>query len=234
MLFRSKEEVLKDYRVACESREVSYIGRQDVFRGRAKFGVFGDGKELAQIAMSKVFRKGDFRSGYYRDQTFLAAVQGQTIGKHDLGYGLVMYFYEYYVSAGPLLYRAFVLHFVILAAILFTVLIFAYRKNILNQSSFTLLLYFLLTLLNPRLKVYDIFPALAALFIFISFHQSTLSRWIFVFAYTLSLSQLTDTPLFAHHGLLADPLNVYYLTMGLIFIGTLFSLKPSPEPALKN
>ncbi|GAB2625717.1 alpha-ketoacid dehydrogenase subunit alpha/beta [Emticicia sediminis] len=74
----SKEEVLNDYRVACESREVSYIGRQDVFRGRAKFGVFGDGKELAQVAMSKVFRKGDFRSGYYRDQTFLAAVGGLT------------------------------------------------------------------------------------------------------------------------------------------------------------
>ena len=74
----SKEEVLNDYRVACESREVSYIGRQDVFRGRAKFGVFGDGKELAQVAMSKVFRKGDFRSGYYRDQTFMAAVGGLT------------------------------------------------------------------------------------------------------------------------------------------------------------
>lgn len=72
----TKKEVLNDYRVACESREVSYIGRQDVFRGRAKFGVFGDGKELAQIAMSKVFRKGDFRSGYYRDQTFMAAVGG--------------------------------------------------------------------------------------------------------------------------------------------------------------
>ena len=62
--------------MACESREVSYIGRQDVFRGRAKFGVFGDGKELAQVAMTKVFRKGDFRSGYYRDQTFMAAVGG--------------------------------------------------------------------------------------------------------------------------------------------------------------
>lgn len=74
----TKKEVLNDYRVTCESREVSYIGRQDVFRGRAKFGVFGDGKELAQIAMSKVFRKGDFRSGYYRDQTFLAAVGGLT------------------------------------------------------------------------------------------------------------------------------------------------------------
>ncbi len=70
----TQQEVLNDYRIACESREVSYIGRQDVFRGRAKFGVFGDGKEVAQLAMSKVFRKGDFRSGYYRDQTFLAAI----------------------------------------------------------------------------------------------------------------------------------------------------------------
>lgn len=74
----TQKEVLNDYRIACESREVSYIGRQDVFRGRAKFGVFGDGKELAQVAMSKVFRKGDFRSGYYRDQTFLAAIGGLT------------------------------------------------------------------------------------------------------------------------------------------------------------
>jgi pyruvate/2-oxoglutarate/acetoin dehydrogenase E1 component/TPP-dependent pyruvate/acetoin dehydrogenase alpha subunit len=74
----TQEEVLNDYRIACESREVSYIGRQDVFRGRAKFGVFGDGKELAQVAMSKVFRKGDFRSGYYRDQTFLATIGGLT------------------------------------------------------------------------------------------------------------------------------------------------------------
>lgn len=70
----TREEVLNDYRIACESREVSYLGRKDVFMGRAKFGIFGDGKELAQLAMAKVFRKGDFRSGYYRDQTFVAAV----------------------------------------------------------------------------------------------------------------------------------------------------------------
>lgn len=70
----SKEEVLNDYRLVCESREVSIQGRKDIFMGRGKFGVFGDGKELAQVAMAKVFRKGDFRSGYYRDQTFLAAV----------------------------------------------------------------------------------------------------------------------------------------------------------------
>jgi pyruvate/2-oxoglutarate/acetoin dehydrogenase E1 component/TPP-dependent pyruvate/acetoin dehydrogenase alpha subunit len=74
----SKEEILADYRLACESREVSLLGRKDVFMGRAKFGIFGDGKEIAQIAMAKVFRKGDFRSGYYRDQTFVAAVGGLT------------------------------------------------------------------------------------------------------------------------------------------------------------
>jgi pyruvate/2-oxoglutarate/acetoin dehydrogenase E1 component/TPP-dependent pyruvate/acetoin dehydrogenase alpha subunit len=70
----TKEEVLADYRLACESRAVSILGRMEVFKGRAKFGIFGDGKEIAQIAMAKVFRKGDFRSGYYRDQTFYAAI----------------------------------------------------------------------------------------------------------------------------------------------------------------
>ncbi|AWW00972.1 thiamine pyrophosphate-dependent enzyme [Arcticibacterium luteifluviistationis] len=73
-----KKEVLEDYRLAVESREVSLLGRKEVFMGRAKFGIFGDGKELAQLAMAKVFRKGDFRSGYYRDQTFVAAVGGMT------------------------------------------------------------------------------------------------------------------------------------------------------------
>ncbi|MGR3810822.1 alpha-ketoacid dehydrogenase subunit alpha/beta [Jiulongibacter sp. NS-SX5] len=72
------EEILADYRLAIESREVSLMGRKDVFMGRAKFGIFGDGKEVAQIALSKVFRKGDFRSGYYRDQTMVAALGGLT------------------------------------------------------------------------------------------------------------------------------------------------------------
>ncbi|KPM46603.1 alpha-ketoacid dehydrogenase subunit alpha/beta [Jiulongibacter sediminis] len=72
------KEILADYRLAVESREVSLLGRKDVFMGRAKFGIFGDGKEVAQIAMSKVFRKGDFRSGYYRDQTLVAALGGLT------------------------------------------------------------------------------------------------------------------------------------------------------------
>ncbi len=71
----SKEEILKDYYLINESRNLSLIGRKEVFMGRAKFGVFGDGKELPQIAMSKFFKNGDFRSGYYRDQTFMMAIE---------------------------------------------------------------------------------------------------------------------------------------------------------------
>ncbi len=65
--------VLTDFRLATESREASLTGRKEVLTGKAKFGIFGDGKEIAQIAMAKVFREGDFRSGYYRDQTFMFA-----------------------------------------------------------------------------------------------------------------------------------------------------------------
>lgn len=72
-------EVLADYRLACESREASLLGRREVLTGKAKFGIFGDGKELAQIAMAKVFRNGDFRSGYYRDQTFMMAIDQMSI-----------------------------------------------------------------------------------------------------------------------------------------------------------
>ncbi len=68
------KEILADYRLACESREASLIGRKEVFMGKAKFGIFGDGKEVAQLAMAKVFKIGDFRSGYYRDQTFMFAI----------------------------------------------------------------------------------------------------------------------------------------------------------------
>ncbi len=68
-----REEVLKDYRVVCESREASLSGRKEVLTGKAKFGIFGDGKEVAQVAMAKFFKPGDFRSGYYRDQTFMFA-----------------------------------------------------------------------------------------------------------------------------------------------------------------
>ena len=69
-----KLSVLNDYRIACESREASLLGRKEVLTGKAKFGIFGDGKEIAQIAMARTFQKGDFRSGYYRDQTFMMAI----------------------------------------------------------------------------------------------------------------------------------------------------------------
>jgi pyruvate/2-oxoglutarate/acetoin dehydrogenase E1 component/TPP-dependent pyruvate/acetoin dehydrogenase alpha subunit len=68
-----RNEVLKDYRICCESRETSLLGRKEVLTGKAKFGIFGDGKEVAQVAMAKFFQPGDFRSGYYRDQTFMFA-----------------------------------------------------------------------------------------------------------------------------------------------------------------
>ncbi|MFN7301399.1 MAG: thiamine pyrophosphate-dependent enzyme [Bacteroidota bacterium] len=68
-----REEVIRDYRLAFQSRQASLIGRKEVLTGKAKFGIFGDGKELAQIAMAKVFAAGDYRSGYYRDQTFMFA-----------------------------------------------------------------------------------------------------------------------------------------------------------------
>ncbi|HEX5653079.1 MAG TPA: thiamine pyrophosphate-dependent enzyme [Chitinophagaceae bacterium] len=70
---RFRTEVLNDYRTACISRETSLLGRKEVLTGKAKFGIFGDGKEVAQVAMAKFFQPGDFRSGYYRDQTFALA-----------------------------------------------------------------------------------------------------------------------------------------------------------------
>jgi len=69
-----KTQVLDDYKIIVVSREASLLGRREVLNGKAKFGIFGDGKELPQIAMAKVFQKGDFRSGYYRDQTFMMAI----------------------------------------------------------------------------------------------------------------------------------------------------------------
>ena len=68
-----KQSVLSDYRVASESREASLMGRREVLTGKAKFGIFGDGKEVAQLAMARAFKPGDFRAGYYRDQTFMMA-----------------------------------------------------------------------------------------------------------------------------------------------------------------
>lgn len=66
-----KEEIIKDYRLAYQSRQASLIGRREVLSGKAKFGIFGDGKELANIAIARAFQKGDWRSGYYRDQTWM-------------------------------------------------------------------------------------------------------------------------------------------------------------------
>lgn len=80
-----RDELLSDFRLACESREASLLGRREVLTGKAKFGIFGAGKELAQIAMSKVFRKGDFRSGYYRDQTFMMAIGQMSISQMFAG-----------------------------------------------------------------------------------------------------------------------------------------------------
>ena len=69
-----KTQVLEDYKIAVTSRECSLLGRREVLTGKAKFGIFGDGKEIPQLAMAKAFKNGDFRSGYYRDQTFMMAI----------------------------------------------------------------------------------------------------------------------------------------------------------------
>lgn len=69
-----RAEVLNDYKIATVSRECSLLGRREVLTGKAKFGIFGDGKEVPQLAMAKAFKNGDFRSGYYRDQTFMMAI----------------------------------------------------------------------------------------------------------------------------------------------------------------
>lgn len=68
-----KAEILEDYLIACVSRQLSLLGRKEVLTGKAKFGIFGDGKEVPQLALARVFREGDWRSGYYRDQTFMLA-----------------------------------------------------------------------------------------------------------------------------------------------------------------
>ena len=77
-----RNEVLSDYRLACESRETSLLGRKEVLTGKAKFGIFGDGKEVAQVAVAKFFKPGDFRAGYYRDQTFMFAAGVATVEQY--------------------------------------------------------------------------------------------------------------------------------------------------------
>jgi 2-oxoisovalerate dehydrogenase E1 component len=80
-----KNEVLNDYTIAVTSRECSLLGRREVLTGKAKFGIFGDGKELPQLAWAKAFQNGDFRSGYYRDQTFMMAIGKLTIEQFFAG-----------------------------------------------------------------------------------------------------------------------------------------------------
>ncbi len=80
-----KTEVLNDYKIATISRECSLLGRREVLTGKAKFGIFGDGKEVPQLAMAKAFKNGDFRSGYYRDQTFMMAIGEMTIQQFFAG-----------------------------------------------------------------------------------------------------------------------------------------------------
>ena len=80
-----KTEVLNDYKTAVKSRECSLLGRREVLTGKAKFGIFGDGKEVPQLAMAKAFLKGDWRSGYYRDQTFMMAIGELTIEQFFAG-----------------------------------------------------------------------------------------------------------------------------------------------------
>jgi 2-oxoisovalerate dehydrogenase E1 component len=78
----TRESIIDDYRVAVRSRQASIIGRKEVLTGKAKFGIFGDGKEVAQLAWARAFRKGDWRSGYYRDQTFMLALGAATLDEY--------------------------------------------------------------------------------------------------------------------------------------------------------
>ena len=80
-----KNEIINDYTIAVTSRECSLLGRREVLTGKAKFGIFGDGKEVPQLAMAKAFQNGDFRSGYYRDQTFMMAIGALTIEQFFAG-----------------------------------------------------------------------------------------------------------------------------------------------------
>ncbi len=105
-----KTEVLNDYKTAITSRECSLLGRKEVLTGKAKFGIFGDGKEVPQLAMAKSFKDGDFRSGYYRDQTFMMAIGKLTIKQFFAGlYGHTDLDYEP-MSAGRQMGGHFVTH----------------------------------------------------------------------------------------------------------------------------
>ena len=105
-----KTEVLNDYKIASISRECSLLGRKEVLTGKAKFGIFGDGKEVPQLALAKSFKEGDFRSGYYRDQTFMMAIGKLSIKQFFAGlYGHTDLDYEP-MSAGRQMGGHFVTH----------------------------------------------------------------------------------------------------------------------------
>ncbi len=89
---KQKQEIIDDYKLGVISREASYLGRKETLTGKAKFGIFGDGKEIPQIAMAKYFKEGDFRSGYYRDQTFMMAIGQITVQE---------FFAQLYAHANP-------------------------------------------------------------------------------------------------------------------------------------
>ena len=76
-----KEQLINDYRLSYRSRQASIIGRREVLTGKAKFGIFGDGKELIQLAIAHYFQNGDWRSGYYRDQTWMLAIEQLTLSQ---------------------------------------------------------------------------------------------------------------------------------------------------------
>ncbi|MFW6206503.1 MAG: thiamine pyrophosphate-dependent dehydrogenase E1 component subunit alpha, partial [Gemmatimonadota bacterium] len=88
----SRDDILRDYRVGYESRQASLVGRREVLTGKAKFGIFGDGKEVPQLTMARVFQEGDHRAGYYRDQTFMLAIGELTIRE---------FFAQLYAHADP-------------------------------------------------------------------------------------------------------------------------------------
>lgn len=105
-----KAEVINDFKIAVKSRECSLVGRREVLTGKAKFGIFGDGKEVPQLAMAKAFLKGDWRSGYYRDQTFMMAIGALTIEQFFAGlYGNTNLEFEP-MSAGRQMGGHFVTH----------------------------------------------------------------------------------------------------------------------------
>ena len=105
-----KKEILRDYKLAYISRECSIIGRKEVLRGKASFGIFGDGKELPQLAMAKYFKKGDFRSGYYRDQTFMFSINEVTPKQFFAGLYAHTDIYHDPMSAGRQMGSSFATH----------------------------------------------------------------------------------------------------------------------------